>query len=361
MRQKVLTFAAAAVCLLSSPAASDACTGISLKAADGSVVLARTIEWAGSFLGSGYVVVPRGTDFVSLTPDGPDGMRFSAKYGFAGISVVQEDFVAEGLNEAGLSAGLFYFPGYGKYPDFDPSAKDRTVADLQLVPWMLASFSTVDEVIAAIDDVRVVLLQGSSTVHWRVGDASGRQIVIEYIDGRPVVSENKAGVLTNSPDFSWQMTNLNNYVNLYPGHVAPQDYDGMQLAAFGAGAGMLGLPGDVTPPSRFVRAFFFRSTAPQQPDGRSAVMQSFSILNNFDIPVGLEFAAGQAPDLPSATQWTSSADLTSRKFYFRTMYDSTIRCIDLSAVDFSRVRYQYEPLDPVKEQPVKMIKVKYGK
>lgn len=361
MRHKFLASAVLFACVLCAPADMSACTGISLKAADGSVVLARTIEWAGSFLGSGYVIVPRGMDFVSYTPDGQDGMRFSSKYGFAGISVVQKEFVAEGLNEAGLSAGLFYFPAYGRYPDFDAARKDVTIADLQLVSWMLASFSTVDEVVSAIDDIRVVLLQGSSTVHWRVGDASGRQIVIEYIDGRPVISENTAGVLTNAPDFAWQMTNLNNYVNLYPGHVAPADYAGTRLSAFGAGAGMLGLPGDVTPPSRFVRAFFYRSTAPVQPDGRSAVMQSFSILNNFDIPVGVEFAAGQAPDLPSATQWTSSADLTSGKFYYRTMYDSTVRCIDLSSVDFSRASYQYEPLDAVKEQPVRTIRVKYRK
>ena len=76
------------------------------------MILARTIEWGGSDLNSQYVVVPRGYEQYSYIPRGErSGMKFTARYGYIGLSVEQKEFVAEGLNEAGLSAGLFYFPG----------------------------------------------------------------------------------------------------------------------------------------------------------------------------------------------------------------------------------------------------------
>lgn len=332
-----------------------ACTGISFKAADGSVVLARSIEWGNSELPSTYVIVPRGMEFVSYTPSGQNGMKFKAKYGHAGIAVVKDEFIAEGLNEAGLSAGLFYFPGYGKYPSYDSSLNSKTLADLQFVSWVLSSFATVDELLKELYKVRLVAIEGTSTVHWRVADATGRQIVIEIVDGETKVYENTIGVLTNAPGFEWQVTNLNNYVNLYSGGAQARTVDGVSVHPFGAGSGMLGLPGDVTPPSRFVRAFFYKTTAPLQKTGLDCVMQCFHILNNFDIPVGVEHEPGKSPDIPSATQWTAAADLSGLKLYYRTMYNSNIRCIDLSAIDFSEIGYVSRPLDESKQEPVVMV------
>ena len=85
-----------------------ACTGITLKTTDGSTVAARTIEWAGNDLESKYAIVPRGYSQRSFTPSGEkDGMLFTARYGYVGLAVQQAEFVVEGINEAGLSAGLF--------------------------------------------------------------------------------------------------------------------------------------------------------------------------------------------------------------------------------------------------------------
>ena len=89
-----------------------------------------------------------------------------------------------------------------------------------------------------------------------------------------------------------------------------------------------------------------------------AVLQSFHILNNFDIPIGIEHAAGHAPMIPSATQWTSAIDLTNRKVYYRTAYNSNIRCIDMKQIDFSKVKYQAFPLDKELVQPIEEIIVK---
>ena len=129
------------------------------------------------------------------------------------------------------------------------------------------------------------------------------------------------------------------------------------LRAFGATAGFLGLPGDDTPPSRFVRAAFLRATAPQRATAFETVQECFHLLNNFDVPIGLEHPAGQCPDIPSATQWTSAIDLTHRLVYYKTAYNNTIRCLDLSQIDFGKVRYQSHPLDRVQQQPVERITV----
>lgn len=353
-------FAAMALAPALMTGRATACTGITLTAADGSHVLARTIEWAGSDLNSRYVVVPRGHRQQSLVPGGTDGMAFTARYGYVGLAVEQEAFVAEGLNEAGLSAGLFYFPGYGQYEEYDAAARDKSIADLQLVAWLLGQCATVDEVKAAVAGVHVVAIDPrASTVHWRFCDRTGRQVVLEITGGRPRFFENELGVLTNAPGFEWQLTNLNNYVNLRAGSAAPQQLGARPLAAFGAGSGFLGLPGDVTPPSRFVRAAFVQATAPRQATGEDAVLQAFQLLNAFDIPTGIEFAPGEeVPAIPSGTQWTSAADLTHLRLYYRTMYNSAIRCIDLGSIRFDRVAYRALPLDDVKRQPVTVVDVR---
>lgn len=361
MRLGVITWIAAGLALMAQGTAAEACTGITLKTEGGETVVARTIEWGGSDLQSRYVVVPRGFTQRSYVPGGTkDGPEFKARYGYVGLAVEQEKFVAEGLNEEGLSAGLFYFPGYGRYEDYHEEQKATSLSDLQLVPWLLGNFKTVDEAVDAIGNIHVVAVDPrASTAHWRIADVSGRQVVLEIVDGKVSFYENKLGVLTNSPGFEWHLTNLNNYVNLFPGTAEAKALGSEQLSSFGAGSGFLGIPGDVTPPSRFVRAAFYQATAPQQPTAEKAVAQCFQILNNFDIPVGIEFADGKVPtDIPSATQWTSATDIAGRKIYYRTMRNSAIRCFDLKTIDFGKIKYRSVPLDVVKEQPVTVISVK---
>lgn len=341
----------------SLPLPALACTGITLHSSGGNTVVARTVEWSGSDNLSRYVIVPRGHEWTSFTPDGSKGRRFKAKYGYAGLAVQQAEFIVEGLNEKGLSAGLFYFPDYGKYEDFNPSRRDECITDLQLVSFVLASCSNVEEVMETLDKTLVHgIYPGSSTAHWRFTEQGGRQVVLEIIDGKQVFYDNPLGVLTNSPSLPWQLTNLNNYVNLQSGNTGPSHIGKLDLKPFGGGSGMLGLPGDLTPPSRFVRAAFYQNTAPVLESSRETVFQAFHILNNFDLPIGMQTLSGETPTpIPSATQWTSASDLVEGKLYFKTMYNNTIRCIDLSGIDFARVRYVDELMDPVHEQPVKQI------
>lgn len=334
-----------------------ACTGIALSAQDGSYIQARTIEWAKGALPSEYVVIPRGQKLVSYTPTGQKGLTFFARYGVVGLSVVMKDFIAEGINEAGLSTGLFFFPKYGSYLPYDPAQNAITLADLQVNEWLLTQFETVNEVIEAISNVRIVGLEQEAVVHWRIGDASGRQVVLEIVDGVPHFYENRVGVLTNAPGFEWHLANLNNYVNLYPGSAPDQAFSEILLSPIGGNSGFLGLPGDATPPSRFVRAAFYRATAPKLATGFETVTQCFHILNNFDIPIGTEHPKGEVPNIPSTTQWTSAIDLTHQRVYYKTAYNNTIRCIDLKKIDFDRVTYQSHPLDKEQKQPIEEISI----
>lgn len=339
---------------------ADACTGISLTAQDGSQIVARTVEWAATPMQCGYVVAPRGHSHQSYTPTGSNGLIYKAVYGYVGIYTEYEPFVVEGVNETGLSAGLFFFPQYGEYAPYNSADNDKTLCDMQFVSWVLSQFSSIDEVKAGINKIDLVTLNHKiGAVHWRIAEPNGRMVVLEVVAGVPHFYENELGVLTNAPGFNWHLTNLNNYINLEPGSAADNTLKpGITLQPLGHGSGMLGLPGDFTSPSRFVRATFYQTTSPEWATGFETVVQAFHILNNFDIPIGSQHVKAEIPKgMPSATQFTAATDQKAMKFYYRTAWNSNIRCIDLKTIDFKNIRYQSHPLDKVQEQPVEMVHI----
>lgn len=332
---------------------ANSCTGISLTSKDGANIVARTVEWSQGESPSDYLIVPQGFEKQSMLPDGTrGGLKYTAFYGYVGLA--SEDYVIEGLNEVGLSAGLFYFPRVGSYPKYNPSEKSETLSDTEFVAWILGNFETVEDVIAALNTVNVVATDSrAENLHWRVADKFGRQIVIEYIDGLPMVYENKLGVLTNAPGYPWHLMNLNNYINLQPGTVAAHKFGDITLESIEHGSGLLGLPGDFTPPSRFVRVAMFQTSAPILDSAEQTVNQAFTILQAMTIPIGVQYAdKTKIPNIPTATQWTSVTDMTNNKLYYTTMYNPIIRRFDLDNIDFATVKYQKHPLDTVKTRPI---------
>lgn len=359
-RKKIYCALAATLAVGVATQQAGACTGMSMMAKDGAQVTARTIDWGGNEVNNLYTVVPRGHRQQSFLPGGAtNGHRFEAKYGFVGLAMERQEFVVEGLNEAGLEAGLFYFPDYGKYPTYDALRATKTVADLQLVSYVLSSFATVEEAIEGIRKVDVVsIYPGASTAHWRITEKSGRQVVVEFVGGEPHFYENKVGVITNAPGFKWQLTNLNNYIGVQVGTIEPRMLGNQPLKSIGSGSGYLGLPGDFTPPSRFVRAAYLLNTSAPQANGKAAVLHLFHLLNTFDVPVPCDTPAGQKPgNFPSATQWTVACDLQNGMVYYRTMYNQNIRSIDLKKIDFGKVGLVSAPLDKSKEQPIEEITI----
>jgi choloylglycine hydrolase len=173
MKKMVKNLLIGAAAMVGSTSIAMACTGISLKAADGSYVQSRTIEWAKGALKSEYVIIPRGEELQSYTPTGLNGLKFKSRYGVVGLAVVEKEFIAEGINEKGLSAGLFFFPTYGSYGVYNTADDASTLADLQVVQWILSQFATIDEVQKAVQGVHIVGLEKTAVVHWRIGEPSG--------------------------------------------------------------------------------------------------------------------------------------------------------------------------------------------
>jgi choloylglycine hydrolase len=313
-----------------------ACTGIRLIAADGTVVHARTMEFAID-IHSDAMMVPRGYARTGTTPDGKEGLKWKAKYASVGLNGVGLPVLFDGLNEKGLAAGTFYFPGSAGYMPYTAGDAGKTIAQWEVGSWILENFASVDEVKANIGNIVVpaVVFAGwgfAPEAHYIVHDVSGKSIVIEYVGGKLNVFDDPLGVVTNSPSFDWHMANLRNYVNFSMTNVPPVQLGSVKLEPFGQGSGMLGLPGDFTPPSRFVRAVAFSQSVFPSETGRDAVLEAFHILNQFDIPKGA--AREHQKDehgnvLADYTIWTAASDLKAKQYYFRTYENSQIRMIDL--------------------------------
>ncbi|MFM7325795.1 MAG: linear amide C-N hydrolase [Nodosilinea sp.] len=150
--------------------------------------------------------------------------------------------------------------------------------------------------------------------------------------------DNPLGVMANSPTFDWHMTNLRNYVNFSFTNLPPVQVGPVKLLPFGLGTGMLGMPGDFTPPSRFVRAVAFSQSVLPSKTGEEAVLQAFHLLNNFDIPRGAAREAEKDEHgnvVADYTLWTSANDLKAKRFYFRTYDNSQIRMVDLTKMNLN--------------------------
>jgi choloylglycine hydrolase len=166
------------------------------------------------------------------------------------------------------------------------------------------------------------------------------------------------GVITNSPTYDWHTINMRNYIQLSPNPQQTLKLENFELNPLGGGSGMMGLPGDFTPPSRFVRAAAFTASARPMATSLDAVFESFRILDNFNIPLGAHLPSNAIPtDIVSATQITTASDLKEKVFYYHTMWNREIRKIDLKQIDFSTIKEQIIDDDQQKTNRTKDVTV----
>lgn len=365
---------AALLPLAAFQAASLACTAFQLRAADGSVVYCRSMEFGYPF-NSKVLVIPRGTEFTGTAPGGAPGLRWTATLGAVGLNVdVAPGIVADGQNEKGLAVGMLYLPGYAKYLAPDHAKASRSIGGWEVATMLLTTCGTVDDAVAALRDKVHVAEQVFAPfgivlpLHYWIGDASGRVVIAEYVDGALRIHDNPMGTLTNSPPFDWQRINLSNYVNLSPVNVPSRRLAGIDVPNFGQGSGAIGLPGDLTPPSRFVRATLFSQWAAPAADGPGTVNLGFHVLNAFDIFDGAiksdtanqtentkAFLSGGGPPKvvsTDTTEWVVAHDRTNRKTYVRTYGGMQIQVVDLAKVGLDRpglrtidLKERFEPED----------------
>jgi choloylglycine hydrolase len=307
-----------------------ACTGIMLKASDGTIVRARTMEF-GSTLESDIIIAPRGYHFAAAE-GASEGLQWTSKYAFVATNPLGMPAAVDGVNEKGLSGGIFYFPGYASFSP--PSAEKKTLGSWDVVTYALSLAATAEEaadivIKAGVSSFKVPQWGIVPPTHYFFADASGKAVVLEITANGPKVFPSPLGVITNAPTYDWHMTNLATYVGISDMLPAPEKVGSVVVSAFGQGAGMRGLPGDFTPPSRFVRAVVFSSTALPSPTAQDAVLTAFHLLNNFDIPKGAVRSVDKGKQTSEYTEWTSASDVTHRRFYVRTFQDSNIRMVDL--------------------------------
>jgi choloylglycine hydrolase len=267
------------------------------------------------------------------------------------------------MNEHGLYVGMYYFPDFASFEPYQKECAAQSMSVGDLMNWILSSFTTVEEVRSNLEEVRVVYVNDESfggaplPFHWKVADPSGASIIIEITDqGRVRVFDALLGVITNSPSYDWHLTNLRNYLGLRPGPEMSVKIEDRNFTPLGAGSGLRGLPGDYTPPSRFVRAVALTASVKPLESSEEAVFEAFRILDNFNIPIGSSMESEKIPEgVLSATQITTANDLTGRKIYFHTMADRQVRMLDLSKINFSDVKHQFIDSGASNKQTIKEI------
>jgi choloylglycine hydrolase len=319
-----------------------ACTGIRIQAEDGSIVYARTLEF-GLNLESQVLFLPRGHEFIGTTASGKPGLKWNSKFAAVGMNAYHSDQLIDGVNEHGLAAGGFYLPGFADYQTVNPGEEPQTIAPWEVITWILTNFTNVDEVRAALAGIKVGAApldarNGVPPLHYIAHDDSGNSLVIEYVDGQLHTYDNPIGVITNSPTFDWHVTNLRNYINLTATNVPPVELDNVRLGQLGQGSGLKGLPGDFTPPSRFVRAVALSQDALRGQTGPDSVRNAFHILDSFDIPRGVVRPAEGEREPFEYTQWTSASDLKNRTYYFHTYDNRRIRSVELAKFNLDAER-----------------------
>ena len=347
--------------IMASQATVNACTSFIIKTTDGSPIYGRTMEWGAFDLHSELVLVPRNMPFTSELGAGKKGMSWKNKYGFVAINAVKKPFVTDGMNETGLTLGVLYFPGFAKYQSSKAGAEASTMNNVDLSAYILGQFKTVAEIKAALPKIRVIYNEdlakefgAPAPLHLVATDSTGASIVIEYEEGELHIYDNKIGVMTNAPSYDWHIMNLRNYPQLNPyGGPTPGHIGDVSLAPFGAGSGMLGLPGDVTPPSRFVRAVAYTSTTLPFDTIDKGINEASRILNNFDIPRGMVREGESAEKYHlNFTTWSTIGDIKGKRYFWWTEHNRRMRMVDLKKLNFAGNKIRSIPLDEVRKEDI---------
>jgi len=307
------------------------CTNFSLENEEKKYVVGRSMEFA-TLLNSSVIISPKGGKEKSMIGE-KQGLTWTQKYAYIGMDALKnERFIIDGVNEEGLSFGGLWLPET-KYPEVSMEKMDEIINLQDMGRWLLGSFSTVKEAVEGLKKVEIYAQSEAAlgqvpTIHIALQDAKGNGAVIEFLDGKMEISENIVGVLTNSPKFSWQVTNLDNYVNLSSLNAGSVKLDGTVLSQTGQGSGLLGMPGDWTPPSRFIKITLLKNFVKKAPTQKWNANLAIHLLNTVDIPYGgVKEGGGKGYDY---TQWIVVKDLDDQTFYWRTYKNLNIQSINLN-------------------------------
>lgn len=307
------------------------CTGIRFVDADGNMFFGRNLDWCCSY-GEQVVVTPRGYRRTWRFGEGPGE---ECRHGVIGMGIV-----AEGLplyfdcaNEAGLGIAGLNFPGYAQYEE-GPMEDKVNVAAYEFPLWVASKFETVDEVEDALAEVAIVAEPVNeaypvSMLHWLIGDAQ-RSIVVEYTADGMRAFHDDVDVLANQPGFGWHRENLRNYISLTSDFPQPARWGTAELAPYGSGSGMHGLPGDYYSPSRFVRAAYLNANYPAQKTEGENVLRLFHTLGGVSM---IDGAARMGNGEFEKTLYTGGYSAATRTYYYSLYEDPAIKYVSMADVN----------------------------
>lgn len=256
-------------------------------------------------------------------------------YAMIGMATVVNDFPLyyEATNEKGLSMAGLNFPENAVYYEF-AEEKDN-ITPFELIPWILAQCSCIDEAKALLGKINLVNVDFSeqlplSPLHWIISDKE-RSIVVEPLTDGLKIYDNAFEVLTNNPPFDFHKTNVSNYMGLGIGGVSSQFDVKIPVKNYSLGMGAIGLPGDFSSTSRFIRALFVKENSVSEDNEASNVNQFFHILNAVAMPKGCVLATEDF----EYTLYSSCCNADRGIYYYTTYNNLEITAVNMHDVDLS--------------------------
>lgn len=290
------------------------CTAATYKTKD--FYFGRTLDYEFSY-GDEVTVTPRNYPFVFRHAKTPDN-----RYAMIGMAYVAENFPLyyDAVNEKGLGMAGLNFVGNADYKE--PVEGKDNIAQFEFIPWVLSSCDSVAKARELIKKINIVNTPFSkelpvAQLHWIIADKN-EAITVESVKEGIKVYDNPVGVLTNNPPFDMQMFALNNYMRLSPKDPENNFSDKLSLERYSRGMGGMGLPGDLSSQSRFVRVAFTKMNSLSGDSESDSVSQFFHILGSVDQQRGCcELGSGEY----EITLYTSCCN-ADKGIYYYTTYDN---------------------------------------
>lgn len=255
-------------------------------------------------------------------------------YAIIGMAFIVDDFPLyyDAMNEKGLWMAGLNFVGNAVYSD----AKDglKNVAQYEFIPWVLSQCADINDARTKVSEINLVGTPYSdklpvAELHWIIADRTG-SITVESTDKGLAIYDNPAGVLTNNPPFDMQMFGLNNYMQLSPKQPDNRFSTELELKTYSRGMGALGLPGDLSSASRFVRVAYTRANSVSGESETESVGQFFHILGSVEQQRGCcEVSEGKY----EITIYTSCCSADKGIYYYTTYNDRQINAVDMNRED----------------------------
>ncbi len=256
--------------------------------------------------------------------------RQESHFALIGMATVVENtpLFYDAVNEYGLAMAGLNFPGNAYYSE-PCSAKDN-VAPFEFIPWVLGQCKTLEEGKKLLSELNLVNIPfaeslPNSPLHWMISDGASSVVVEAMADGLHIY-QNPVGVMTNNPPFEVHLANLKNYRNLRVDNGENTFSSRIPLNSYCQGLGALGLPGDVSSMSRFVRAAFWSQNSLCGKTEEETVSEFFRLLSTVEMPKGGCKTEAGTWDI---TLYTSCMNLSRGIYYYTTYYNRQIRGVDL--------------------------------